>query len=217
MDPVLDVIDEALRRTGRSAADVSREARGNPSVIKNLRDQEGRSEKRYSFHVLKDLADVLGLELYFGPPRTPVPMPPDGDEELTFVPRYDVSAAAGPGSISDGEPVKSYLAFRADWLRSRGLVASETALVDIRGLSMPPLEDGDVALLDLRHRTPRPEEMYVFRDVDDTIRVKQIVSVHDALYFKSTSDLYEDEKRTGADAERIHIIGRVVWFARTIG
>jgi hypothetical protein len=68
MDAVISAIDAALARKGLSDAAASQAAAGNPSVIKNLRMRQGR-QKRYAYHTLKQLADVLGLELYFGPPR----------------------------------------------------------------------------------------------------------------------------------------------------
>lgn len=190
---------------------------GKAHLIKNLRNPRGE-KARPNYDAIKKLADVLGLELYFGPPREPIPHPPQGDEELTFVPRFDISAAAGTG-LRNGEneqPV-SHLAFRASWLRNQGLVASEAVLIDVRGDSMEPeLHDGDVILVDTRQIPPRPGKTYVFRDIDDSIRVKRLASQHETAYFISLNKNYPTETRSGTDAEGIHIIGRVAWFARTL-
>lgn len=68
MDPILDVIDEALREKGLTDAAASRLAVGHPSLIKNMRLPRS-GEKRYNLPALQKLAGVLGLEFYFGPPR----------------------------------------------------------------------------------------------------------------------------------------------------
>jgi phage repressor protein C with HTH and peptisase S24 domain len=68
MKEVLDAIDKALERRGLSDAAASRLAVGNSSLIKNLRNPRS-SERRHPFENLQRLADVLGLELYFGEPR----------------------------------------------------------------------------------------------------------------------------------------------------
>ena len=217
MASVLDIIDEALKARGLSDAEASRLASGNPALIKNMRNTRGE-KARPNFHAIERLADVLGLELYFGPPRERAPDPPGADHELTYLPRYDVAAAAGNGSHApDQERPVSHVAFRTDWLRAKGIVAAKAALVDVRGNSMEPdLHDGDLVLVDMRPIPPRPGASYVFRDADDTIRVKRLASTHEALYFISANDDHPTEARTGPDAARIHIIGRVVWFARTL-
>lgn len=212
---MLSVIDEALRARGLTDAEASRLAVGKDHLIKNLRHPRG-AQARPNFAAIEALANVLGLELYFGPPRDPVPAPAI-EGELTFLPRYDVAASAGAGCLGhDAEPV-SHIAFRTTWLRSEGLVAREAALIDVRGDSMEPeLHDGDLVLLDLRKLEPRPDQIWVFRDTDDTLRVKRLASRHETLYFLSTNADHPVEARTGPDRDRIHIIGRVAWFARTM-
>lgn len=74
MKQVLDAIDRALERRGLSDAAASRLAVGNPSLIKNLRNPRA-AERRHPFENLQLLADVLGLELYFGEPRSAEPVP----------------------------------------------------------------------------------------------------------------------------------------------
>jgi phage repressor protein C with HTH and peptisase S24 domain len=213
---LIETIDEALKVRGMTDAEASRLAVGNPALIKNLRRPQGGSS-RPNYHAIEALAEVLGLELYFGPPRGRPPVPQAVDEDLTYVPRYDIAAAAGPGSIALEEAPVGYVAFRSGWLRSRGLVADRLGLFDIAGSSgEPDLRDGDLALVDLRTAEPRLDRHYIFRDIDDTIRVKKLVAAHEALYFKSLAAGHDDVRRAGPDAERIHIIGRVAWIARSL-
>lgn len=68
MDPILDEIDKALKRKGLSAAAASKEAAGHYSLIKNMKASKAGG-KRYSVETLEKLAEVLDLELYFGPRR----------------------------------------------------------------------------------------------------------------------------------------------------
>lgn len=65
MADVIAAIEAALVRKGLSAAKASQLAVGHPSLIKNLRSGKGR----FSYEALAQLANVLDLECYFGPPR----------------------------------------------------------------------------------------------------------------------------------------------------
>jgi hypothetical protein len=72
MDNLIEALDAALLRAGLSNAAASQAAVGNASAIKNLRMQRG-AEKRYNYVTLQKLADLLELELYFGPRRSDIP------------------------------------------------------------------------------------------------------------------------------------------------
>jgi hypothetical protein len=65
---ILDIIDEALLRKGLSASAASKLAVGNPSLIKNMRQETGY-QKRFNAVALSKLANVLDLEFYFGEER----------------------------------------------------------------------------------------------------------------------------------------------------
>jgi phage repressor protein C with HTH and peptisase S24 domain len=213
---LLETIDEALKARGLSDAEASRLASGKPHLIKNLRFPQGE-KARPNYYAIKALADVLGLELYFGFPREGMRSPPPVSANLTLIPCYELAVAAGDGHIDWQEAPTSYVAFRADWLHRMGLAAQESALINVKVSSMEPeFHDGDLVLLDRRRQDPRIGSIYVFRDIDHTIRVKRLASAHESLYFKSRSDHAPDIRRAGPDAERIHIIGRAVWVGRTL-
>jgi len=61
---IVAVIEEALARRGISAAAASKAAAGNQSFIKNIKAGSSPTLRN-----LERLADVLGLEIYVGPPR----------------------------------------------------------------------------------------------------------------------------------------------------
>lgn len=68
MNEILKAIQDALDSKGVTAAAASRAAAGNPSLIKNMMNARGENP-RYSYQALEKLADVLDLEIYFGPKR----------------------------------------------------------------------------------------------------------------------------------------------------
>lgn len=71
MSGVVEIIEQALERKGVSASAASRLAVGNPSLIKNIRNGQGR----VSFDHLQRLAAVLDLECRFGPVGDNAPLP----------------------------------------------------------------------------------------------------------------------------------------------
>lgn len=70
MNDILKAIQDALNSQGVTAAAASRAAVGNASLIKNMMNARGENP-RYSYQALEKLAEVLDLELYFGPKRQP--------------------------------------------------------------------------------------------------------------------------------------------------
>jgi hypothetical protein len=90
---ILDLIDEALLRKSLSASAASKLAVGNPSLIKNMRQETGY-QKRFNAVALSKLANVLDLEFYFGEEREQTVMRlPAGFAERTVEP---LSAARAP-------------------------------------------------------------------------------------------------------------------------
>ena len=227
MDPVLDLIDEALRRKGLSDAAASKLAVGNYALIKNMRS--ARSEdKRYNFQSLQKLADVLGLECYFGPPRESGPIEHvtlDG-ADYAHIPLHDAMLAAGAGCANATEQVIDQLAFRRDWLKKVGVTASTARLARVQGDSMQPtLWPGDMILIDTTRNEPliRPKDMkdqrrspaYAVIDKGEA-RVKRIERPSpDQLMLISDNPDYAPELRQGKDLMDIKIIGKVIWWGHT--
>lgn len=226
MDPILAEIDKALVRKKLTDAAASKLAVGHPSLLKNFR-MERSGEKRYNLAALHKLAQVLDLELYFGPRRTSDPEPPtialDGDE-FAAIPRVDAEASAGPGALNGGAQVVGSMAFRRDWLTARGVNPRNALLVTVTGDSMAPtISAGDIVLLD-RARTEvappakgRQPRIYIFDDLDGATRLKRLVRL-DARTLAVLSDNAADHPPQllhGADATRIHVHGRVIWWGHT--
>jgi hypothetical protein len=92
---ILDIIDEALLRKGLSASAASKLAVGNPSLIKNMRQETGY-QKRFNAVALSKLANVLDLEFYFGEEREQTVMRlPAGFAERTVEPLSTARAPRG--------------------------------------------------------------------------------------------------------------------------
>lgn len=223
---ILQTIRDRLRERGLTAAEASQRAVGNPYLISNL----GR--ERYglpSLENLSALADVLGLELYFGPAREQ----PSGHEaiemmEYAKVPLHDVELAAGFGRNNGAEAVVDEVVFRRDWLKKMGVSPQNARLARVRGDSMEPvLKDGDMVLIDTKRTTiparprkpgkPPRADLYAVLDGDEA-RVKRVEhsQVGRLILHSDNHVLYPPEIREGGSAKDLGIIGKVVWWGHTV-
>lgn len=140
----------------------------------------------------------------------------DVGPEFTLVPRYEVEAAAGAGQAVDCEQEVGKLAFRADWLRHKGLRAADLAVIRIKGDSMAPtIRDGSLVLVDCRrhHEKPSSDGIYVIQ-LDGDLLAKRIqidLAGEGALYIKSDNPAYTEQHLDAAAADRLRIVGRVIW------
>lgn len=227
MDPVLRYIDEALRRKGLSDAAASKLAVGNYALIKNMRS--ARSEdKRYNFHALQRLAEVLDLECYFGPRREtgPIVQVSLHGDEYAHIPLHDALLAAGEGHQNHAETIVDQLAFRRDWLKKIGVTASSACLARVEGNSMQPtLWPGDMILIDTLKTEPtvrqrdahdlRRSPLYALIDRGDA-RVKRVERPsEDVMLLVSDNPDYAPEWRQGKDINDVRIVGKVVWWGHT--
>lgn len=215
MNDVIETLDDALMRKGLSDAAASMLAANNPSVIKNLRLQRG-AEKRYNYATLEKLANVLGLELYFGPPRQNQDETLLNPTDFVMVQRFDVALSAGPGSAATNAPELAPVAFRADWLTSAGLVAKDCCVVSVRSDSMKPLlQGGELVLIDRRQgRAIQNGRTYAFVDVSGDVRVKRLEQLESLLILRSDNPEWPTETRTPSEANQMQIIGPIVWSGR---
>lgn len=222
MDPILEHIDKALKRKGLSDAAASKLAVGNYALIKNLRSSRS-SDKRYNYSSLEKLAEILDLELYFGPPRetTPAPVAVLEDEPFDMVARYDAQSAAGNGTVNFEGPPIDHLAFSKKWLGQNGINAGASVLINVKGDSMEPsIYDGDLVMVDQRKREIRSGRIYVFWDGDNGLRLKRLETVGDAaITIRSDNTKYPPEHRTGGEMNQIteHVLGEVVWSGHKWG
>lgn len=216
---LLQLIEDRRLELGLSQADVGLRAFGKPdnTAIQNLKKGSAPSMER-----LAALANALDLELYLGPRRDlAAPLPPlaiEG-EDFATIKRVAAEASAGAGAVNGEVEVVGALAFRRDWLRERGIKPERALLVTVTGDSMSPrIEKGDLVLLDLNRTQVANGEPHVFVDIDGDTRLKRLHRLgRNTLAIVSDNPAYLPELRHGADAERVKVLGRVVWSGHNWG
>lgn len=136
----------------------------------------------------------------------------DGDHEFIPIQRYDVSAAAGSGSLIGAELGTGFYAFNRKWLDRRGLQPQNLAVIAVRGDSMEPdLHDKDLILLDRSQTAPADGDIYVLR-YSGMLFVKRVqVIPGNRAELRSTNPLYGPIIVTMETAgDDLAFIGRVV-------
>ena len=136
------------------------------------------------------------------------------------IPFIDVTASAGAGSVIDAvedHRVEQWH-FPIEWLRNLGIGQIESLkLLTVNGDSMAPrLLHGDIVMIDTSQRTASPPGIFILHDGLGLV-IKQIEPIPNTapvtLRIFSENTAYSAYDRS---IEEVHIIGRVVWFARTI-
>lgn len=137
-------------------------------------------------------------------------------QEFVMVPRYDVRASAGNGTLIHSELIVDHLAFREEWVTQMGLSSHKLALITVQGDSMEPtLRANDLVLIDLRNGDIF-DGIYAIQHKGHLL-VKRIQSKLDGtVIVKSDNPMYESEILKSGYAENFIVVGRVVWFGRAI-
>lgn len=144
--------------------------------------------------------------------------PTSSGDEYVHIPRYEVSASAGGGAVIHNEQVADYLSFRAEWVRNTlGVSVRDLALISVIGDSMEPtLSEGDVVLLDMTTRSVLDGSIYALQ-LNGGLLVKRIQRKLDgSVVVKSDNARYDTETVSEDKADRLKIIGRVVWVGRRL-
>lgn len=193
------------RLLGRNAAYVHQYIhRGSP---KRLREEDRKKLARY-FGVAESL---LGGEA--GLADEPV-----SDDQLIPIPRFDISASAGPGALDGSEQPIAHIGFSRAWLeqlcRAR---PNDLSVIQVRGDSMfPSLSDGDDIMVDRSDGNARLREgIYVIR-LDEALVVKRLSvnPVTKRVTIASDNAAYPTWQNLKPGS--IDVIGRVVWAGRKI-
>lgn len=233
MDELLAAIDEALERQGISASAASRAAVGNPSLVKNLRASREDKSRKHPFENIKALAEVLGLEVYIGPPRhdtNTISVDPETSPDFALVPSYKVDASAGPGATAVDTSLDGAMAFRKDWLSSRGISTANAVLLRARGDSMQPvIWHGDLLLVDQSKTLPPvrdpkavslrkgyQEDVYVV-ELGGDLLVKAVrrPSEDRLVLVSENSHRYDPEVLKGEEINDLRIVGKVLWWGHS--
>lgn len=139
------------------------------------------------------------------------------------IPFFPIHASAGGGAINRNEPSAEHFSFPAEVLRT--ITASPHAklrLITISGDSMSPtLEHGDIVMIDCAQLWPSPPGIFI---LDDGVG---LVAKRLDLLPEESADAHRPHRiqitaentqyaRYQRDIEEVHIVGRVVWFARAL-
>ncbi len=138
-------------------------------------------------------------------------------DDTIDIPRLDIRASAGAGAAAASGDVIEFMPFPRAWLKAKGLNPAMMRIVDVAGDSMEPtLSSGDIILVDTSVKRIKGDALYVIVR-DDEIFVKRAQRrMNGAVLISSDNDRYPPEEITADDAPRLHVAGRVVWFARSI-
>jgi phage repressor protein C with HTH and peptisase S24 domain len=133
----------------------------------------------------------------------------EGASEFISMPRLAVRDAAARSMVQSPQIV-DYLNFRSDWLhRSLAADPKQLALIEAIGDSMSPtIDEGDLALVDLREAHFRHDGVYVLRTGAD-FSIKRLQRRLDgSLIVRGDNPAYDPQP---ASIDRISIFGRVIW------
>lgn len=140
-------------------------------------------------------------------------------EEFVFIPRYNVTAAAGNGYPVDAEQPLFCMAFRRYWIENYVTKdIKQLSVISVKGDSMEGvLNDGDNILINHAATTPR-DGLFVLR-INNDLMVKHVQSIPGKLLITSSNPAYapfEIDLAKNKESEDTAIIGRVEWFGRTV-
>jgi len=134
------------------------------------------------------------------------------------VPRLDVGASAGPGSLPGDERPASHLAFDPKWLRRIAADPKQLSVIQVEGDSMlPTLSDGDEILVDGSDGAERLRDgIYVLR-MNEALMVKRVAlsPVEKKVTIGSDNPAYPSWP--ACDRRSIDVVGRVIWVGRRLG
>lgn len=137
---------------------------------------------------------------------------------LSLVPRLDLQASAGSGSIVRDERSVETIGFDRRWLRRQGLSEANLSIIDVKGESMSPtLNDGDTIMVNRQDGADRLRDgIYVLR-LDDALMVKRVaLSPSDGGSMTVSSDNPHYPRWEDVDRGLVNIVGRVIWCSRLI-
>ncbi len=144
---------------------------------------------------------------------------PDADADAGAQPGVPWLAArpsAGPGSLDSEDRALGELGLPAAYLRTIGGQPGQVSAVTVRGDSMAPtLADGDLILVD--HGAagrPLSDGIHVLRQ-DGTLIVKRLAREVGGRWSVASDNPHVPDQ-TGVAPAALSIVGRVLWFGRTL-
>lgn len=137
----------------------------------------------------------------------------DNDVEFKAIPKVAARLSAGTGSFDSEENITDYLSFQSSWLTKKGSANAMVAM-EVFGQSMEPvIREGDTVLIDQSQKQVLAGAIYAV-GVEDTILVKRLEKHPNKLVLCSDNKDYEPIFLEKEDAEKVRILGKVIWSCR---
>ena len=142
-------------------------------------------------------------------------VPEASDDVYAFIPQYDAKAAAGLGSENPHVEIRSTLAFKRNWLRSKGVKPEQLIVIYAEGQSMQPtINHQDVLLVDRSKVDPVDRSVFVLSSAEGAIVKRLIQSPIGTWTLRSDNedkDEHPDRYFLRSDGNEHRIIGQVIW------
>ena len=219
-DPARQQIFAAITAAGLTLKQASRALGRNDAYLQQYLYRG--SPKRLPEELRHQLAALLAVDHHSLVPATDVAANARSTTDPT-VPFFPVHASAGGGALNRSENQDGHFSFPQAVLR--GITSSpqaELRMITITGDSMTPtLEHGDIVMVDCAQTWPSPPGIFILDDGVGLVakRLDLIASgtsttgrMHH-LQITSENTQYARYQR---DIDEVHIVGRVVWFARAL-
>jgi phage repressor protein C with HTH and peptisase S24 domain len=137
--------------------------------------------------------------------------------DFALVPFFDIEASAGNGSQVNHELQTSEMAFRRDWLSSKGLQADKCALIKARGDSMETtIHAGDLLLVDTRIHSIKDDAIYIIESENHLVVKRIQQSLDGSVTIISDNQRYKTQIIEPSRAKELKIVGRVRWYGHEI-
>ena len=211
MENAREELDRLIRQQHVGYSAVSRLLNRNPAYIQQFIKRG--SPRKLDDEDRRILARFFGVDeqLLGGPP------PPVRDG-LVEIPVLDVDASAGFGAIAESEAAHTRFGFDERWLgRLTRAKSASLSIIHVDGESMEPtLRDDDEVLVDASDHGARLRDgIYVLR-IDDALVVKRVTMQPGGRHITISSDNASYPSWTDVDRATVHVVGRVIWFGRTV-
>ncbi len=213
MDDARKALDELIQQRGCNYSEISRLLGRNAAYVQQF-IRRG-SPKQLDEQDRAILARFFGVDerVLGGPARRSGP-----DADLVHIPILDVEASAGYGALAGSEGNSAQFGFDEKWLRRlTASKASNLSIIGVLGDSMEPtLHDGDEVMVDLGDGQARLRDgIYVLR-MDDMLSVKRIAIEPQGKRVSVLSDNPTYPSWRGLEKRMLNVVGRVLWFGRTL-
>ena len=217
LDPARQAVRQAVDAAGLTLKQVSRALGRNDAYLQQYLYRG--SPRRLPEQLRLRLADLTGADQSRFLDSDLQALQPARHDPLIAVPLHAVHAAAGGGSFAaDGDEAQPGMSFPPDLLRRiTAAPAGGLKLLSVSGDSMSPtLEDGDLVMIDTGRHMPSPPGIFILDDGVGLV-AKRVDAIPNTtppqLRLSSDNPAYSNYQRR---LDEVHIVGRVVWFARNI-